>query len=385
MSLLSYSVTDPRLAFKAKHLDAASNVVRDFVVLFYPEDTTIEILCAAATASRTHFLKRTRVPTLTSAHFFIGAEVVLLGRLFSIVGYGDAVTQQLCERVSESTVVVLSGEKAVETAGTALDVVTQECGFTLRDMHVMDLRRSDWEDNGPAAILPTSLQGAVALVLFLNRDDAHAKAAELPRRLAACGGRVWAATTKLEAAAAQQLQALALVRPTAVFDDENSTVVVIKPEAVARHMGGDILRAIVQGARRAHNVGLKITALSQITLPTMRADAFLQPYKGVLPEYRATVEDLASGPVWAVQLVSSTGPQRPDQPSVVDVVRALCGPFDPAVAKVLRPTTVRAKFGSTAVRNAVHCTDLTDCGPDDAMALWGEINAQLGQTQQQSS
>jgi len=40
----------------------------------------------------------------------------------------------------------------------------------------------------------------------------------------------------------------------------------------------------------------------------------------------------------------------------------LCGPHDPDIAKTLRNGTIRAKFGLDRVRNAVHCTDLSEDG-----------------------
>jgi len=47
---------------------------------------------------------------------------------------------------------------------------------------------------------------------------------------------------------------------------------------------------------------------------------------------------------------------------VIESFRKLCGPMDPEIAKNLRPTTIRAKFGVDRARNAVHCTDLEEDG-----------------------
>ena len=43
---------------------------------------------------------------------------------------------------------------------------------------------------------------------------------------------------------------------------------------------------------------------------------------------------------------------------MVEPFRELCGPSDPEVAKVLRESSLRARFGVDKNRNAVHCTDL---------------------------
>ena len=63
---------------------------------------------------------------------------------------------------------------------------------------------------------------------------------------------------------------------------------------------------------------------------------------------------------------------------LVERLRELCGPPDPAVAKLIRPKSLRARFenrretsamkfnsirfGENTVKNGVHCTDL----PEDA-------------------
>lgn len=69
------------------------------------------------------------------------------------------------------------------------------------------------------------------------------------------------------------------------------------------------------------------------------------------------VEQLVAGPVLALEV------QMPSSPSkVVSHLRELCGPMDPEIARHLRPTTIRARFGQNKVMNAVHCTDLPEDG-----------------------
>jgi nucleoside-diphosphate kinase len=49
--------------------------------------------------------------------------------------------------------------------------------------------------------------------------------------------------------------------------------------------------------------------------------------------------------------------------TAVEPFRQLCGPADPEVAKVLRPHSLRARYGRDRSRNALHCTDLEEDGP----------------------
>ena len=53
----------------------------------------------------------------------------------------------------------------------------------------------------------------------------------------------------------------------------------------------------------------------------------------------------------------------PDGADPVETFRELCGPIDPEIGRMLRPSTLRAQFGTSRVRNAIHCTDLPGDGP----------------------
>lgn len=42
--------------------------------------------------------------------------------------------------------------------------------------------------------------------------------------------------------------------------------------------------------------------------------------------------------------------------------REIAGPWDIDMARELKPSTIRARFGVDRVQNAVHCTDLPEDG-----------------------
>ena len=48
--------------------------------------------------------------------------------------------------------------------------------------------------------------------------------------------------------------------------------------------------------------------------------------------------------------------------SPTQVFRQTAGPWDIEMAKELRPGTIRSKYGTDKIRNAVHCTDLNTEG-----------------------
>lgn len=114
--------------------------------------------------------------------------------------------------------------------------------------------------------------------------------------------------------------------------------------------------AIITHVLRASN-SLAITGLRLVKLTSQEATDFLEVYQTVLPEYAAVTEHMSSGPCLAVEF-SSIDASAPAVPTLRDI----CGPSDPELARILRPNTIRAKFGSTKVRNAVHCTDLPEDG-----------------------
>lgn len=59
-------------------------------------------------------------------------------------------------------------------------------------------------------------------------------------------------------------------------------------------------------------------------------------YRNVLPEYSNLAEHLSVGPSVVLEI---------RQEDAVNKFRELCGPYDPEIAKNLRPNTIRALYG----------------------------------------
>jgi nucleoside-diphosphate kinase len=131
---------------------------------------------------------------------------------------------------------------------------------------------------------------------------------------------------------------------TALFN--NCTCLMIKPDAVKAGYTGQIIDIVLEE-------GFEISALEQFKLNRPAAEEFFEVYKGVVPEYTATVEHVTTGPVVVMEV---------RQENAVQALRELVGPHDPEIAKHLRKNTIRAKFGIDRVSNAVHCTDLPEDG-----------------------
>ncbi len=61
-------------------------------------------------------------------------------------------------------------------------------------------------------------------------------------------------------------------------------------------------------------------------------------------------------------ITSNSSSNSYDYNDVVTSFRDFTGPMNPQLAKVVRPNSLRALFGTDATRNAVHCTDLPEDG-----------------------
>lgn len=125
-----------------------------------------------------------------------------------------------------------------------------------------------------------------------------------------------------------------------------STLCIIKPHAVKENLIGEILKIITEN-------GFTITAMKMLQMTRSQSEAFYEVYKGIVDDYMSMVMQMHSGPCLALEVQGSDD-------DVQGKFRALCGPSDVSIAKMLRPRTIRALFGTDKTLYAVHCTDLKE-------------------------
>jgi nucleoside-diphosphate kinase len=331
---MSRSILDPRLCFECTYYDELADITREYQLLFFYNDLSVEL---TDLKTRKPSLKRITCNTLRRENFYLGSVIVVFGRVLTLTSYGDEVTRQLCERNGEPTVFVL-GEALLPRLGSVLAMITEECGFTVKIMHSTVLSAQQTQKFA----LPAKFAGRSAVIVQAVRDAAVARGPDVVKRLApdAC---VCAASAE-HTEQLTQLAYEAAAQPSIVQGD--TSVLLIKPHMVANNSAGDLLQQVISS-------GLSVTAISQLNLSSHRADEFLQPYKGVLADYTATVQHLA-GKSWAVQVAAGSKGVT----NAVQHLRAVAGPFDPSIAKVLCPKSLRARYGLDRVDNALHVTDL---------------------------
>ncbi len=129
---------------------------------------------------------------------------------------------------------------------------------------------------------------------------------------------------------------------------QDSTLCIIKPHSVQNGDAGKIIDFILEE-------GFEITAMQMFHLSQTDSSEFLEIYKSVLPEFGDMTAELSSGNCIAMEI-------KGEGNSTVEKFRQVCGPMDPEIAKHVRPNTIRAKFGTSKIKNAVHCTDLEEDG-----------------------
>ena len=115
------------------------------------------------------------------------------------------------------------------------------------------------------------------------------------------------------------------------------TLSIVKPDAAARGLIGEILR-------RFESAGLKIVAAKLMRLSRSRAEAFYAVHKE-RPFYASLTEYMSSGPVLVSVLEGEGAIMRN---------REIMGATDPAKAA---PGTIRRDCGKDVEQNAVHGSD----------------------------
>jgi nucleoside-diphosphate kinase len=123
------------------------------------------------------------------------------------------------------------------------------------------------------------------------------------------------------------------------------TLAIFKPDAVARHLAGDILKRIEASGLRV--VGLRLTQLARA-----EAESFYAVHKE-RPFYQSLCDYMTSGPVIVAVLESEGAIKR---------WRDLMGATDPAKAAA---GTIRKDFGQNVEQNGTHGSDAPETAANE--------------------
>ncbi len=131
------------------------------------------------------------------------------------------------------------------------------------------------------------------------------------------------------------------------------TISIIKPDAVAKNVIGDIYRRFEEG-------GLKIVAAKMKHLSKREAEGFYAVHKE-RPFFNDLVEFMTSGPVM-IQVLEGE--------NAIAKNRELMGATNPAEAA---PGTIRADHASTIDENAVHGSDAPETAATEIAYFFSTI------------
>jgi nucleoside-diphosphate kinase len=118
-----------------------------------------------------------------------------------------------------------------------------------------------------------------------------------------------------------------------------STLLIVKPDAVRRGLIGEVLR-------RVEAKGLRLAEMRMITIEQATAEEHYAEHREKA-FFDELVGFIGSGPVVVARLEGERA---------VPVLRSLIGPTDPALAP---PGTIRGDFGLIITENLVHGSDST--------------------------
>ena len=131
------------------------------------------------------------------------------------------------------------------------------------------------------------------------------------------------------------------------------TLVLVKPDGVARNLTGEILSRIE--AKGYQLVDIRMVEPDRDLLAAQYAEHLGKPF------YEPLVTFMESGPVVAIRFAGNR---------VIDGIRSLCGQTDPTVAA---PGTIRGDlgrdWGAAVQQNLIHASDSPESATRE-LALW---------------
>ena len=273
------------------------------------------------------FLKKTKLDpqTLRVSDFTKGATILLLSRELLLVDYADKVTREHLEQ-NEETINVYVSPSVYGSFGDVLSSIEDQ-------FQSIDIKSVDDNDDVCVALTFRGC-GSIASV------SAMVESSQFSHGLLACPNNAEIGKNRLT---------------TATLD--NCTCCVIRPHIVKERKVGAVVSDITSR-------GFTISAMQMVRLDKTASAEFLGVYKGVLPDYVDLVDEMSSGPCIAMEVKKGSRSSSIDEEDdIVEEFRMACGPWDHSVACELHPESIRAKFGTSSVKNALHCTDLPKDGP----------------------
>jgi nucleoside-diphosphate kinase len=354
-----------RYCFLTEYFDTMAGIVRQYQLYFYPEDNSIEM---HDVKNKKIFLKKVVYPELTTKELFLGSDINVYSRKLKIVEYGDGYTKNALEQTRSTTYGMIKPD-CYMSIGKIIDMIYNQGGFTISKLKMTKLRYEDAAEFygehkgkpfydtllnfmtsdymvGMELVKKDAVKAWRDFIGPTNSNTARQQAPSSIRALFGTDGTKNATHGSDSSTSADRELKLIFGKTKSQPQLNNCSCLIIKPHAILEGNAGKIIDLVL-------SEGFEISCMEMFYLDKTTAEEFFEVYKGVLPEYSSIIEHVTSGPVIAMEI---------RQENVVNALRSLVGPHDPDIAKILRPNTIRSMFGKDRVKNAVHCTDLSEDG-----------------------
>lgn len=335
---------DDSMLFVVEWFDPMPQMKKKYLLKYF-----VDLHCAEMVDLKTKkmFLKKSPCPShISKDDFYVGGKILLYSRELDIIDYGDAKTRDRLHHQTQHVTAILPQSSYADWGKIISEVMQQ---FNVTQIRSIQIPPNTADricriiDDHPRKA--PELGEGVSIAMLMHAENAFDRFAALAAKFNDQKG-VYIAFAKngMQSSDLQEVVFQELSSSTATLD--NCTCCIIKPHAVkAKHAGAIIDDIISQG--------YEISAMRSLLFERVQAEEFLEVYKGVVPEYGDHVVQFCSGMSIALEI-------RAQQ--AVETFRVTAGPWDVDMAKELRPTSIRGKFGVDRILNGVHCTDL----PDDA-------------------
>lgn len=345
-------------------------VTRKLNLYYYPRDNSLELYDVGM---KRPFLKRT-VTEISLNDIYIGAKLLIFNKAIIVRGYGNFQTSSKMGRMKQRVFFMIKPE-ACSFIGEIISILERH-KLLIRNLKMLRiqaltviqfLNQRKTEENlssemenltsGPIIVMEIIGENAYEQLKFIcgpeDYDEAKNNYPSSLRALYGFDNTRNAVMLSKDASMNQQdldfffsHQHINNNQFKVQAKFSRTTLCIIKPHAVKENLIGGILKMITEN-------GFSVASMKMLQLNRMQSEAFYEVYKGVVDDYMSMVMQLHSGICLALEV-------QGDGDDVQEKFRKFCGPADVSIAKLLRPHTIRAAFGTDKIHNAVHCTDLKE-------------------------
>ncbi|EAY08525.1 Nucleoside diphosphate kinase family protein [Trichomonas vaginalis G3] len=357
----------PKYAFALQYFDTPSMLLRDYIIQFYTERGEIDIYDCRA---KRMILRKTLEHKISLSDLYVGNKILVNGRQYDIVDYADEFTRKTLGNQIQSTYAMIKpgysqylGETIERINKEGLQVAKLRMGYMYREIAAKFYAEHQgkpfydtlvrYMTSGPIVAMELVGQNAIAkwrqIIGPTNLDNAKAQAPEsLRARFARSTTENFAHGSDSPESAKRELGIIFGDNSIRlVASHQESTLCVVKPHIVKENLAGQLIQMITKA-------GYQIVGAAMESYDIQAANEFYECYRGVIDNYMEITTEFASGPLIGLEL------KKEGSFDVVRDFRELVGPIDIKVAKVIRPESIRAKFGKNQTYCAVHCTDIPE-------------------------